>query len=247
MNNERVIDWRTASLADFPDLAKEYVPGKQKTLPKHISARSRKKVSWRCGKGHLWQGTPYSRVWEGVNCPYCHCCSTEEEKRQTLADFPEIAKEYVPGKKRNREVLPKHVPARSKKYVFWRCENGHAYRETPYARIVEGEKCPECHISSSGAEQERGEAMPSLAKVNPDLASEYSDGNSISADLMNTRSRRRVSWHCQKCGFTWKARVRTRVEGASNCPQCAGRIRERKRKPLKLVTPKRRKERKNAE
>ena len=62
-----------------PKLAKEWNDEKNGDLtPKQFTAKSGKKVWWKCEKGHEWQADIYSRN-KGTGCPQC-----AKEKRKEL-------------------------------------------------------------------------------------------------------------------------------------------------------------------
>ena len=61
------------TLADYPDLIKEWHPFKNCNLsPKNFTHGSHKKVWWLCSKNkcHEWEAIIYKRS-IGRSCPYC--------------------------------------------------------------------------------------------------------------------------------------------------------------------------------
>ena len=59
----------------YPDLVNEWNYEKNCMLPEDYIAGSRKKVWWKCKKGHVWQAPIYSRV-NGTGCPQCSSFGT---------------------------------------------------------------------------------------------------------------------------------------------------------------------------
>ena len=54
-----------------PTLAKEWNFEKNGTLtPDQVTAKSHKKVWWKCGKGHEWEAIVVNRT-RGLGCPFC--------------------------------------------------------------------------------------------------------------------------------------------------------------------------------
>ena len=55
-----------------PDIACQWDYEKNPDIvPQNVAARSRKKVWWRCEKGHSWQVEVYIRTHNGRDCPVC--------------------------------------------------------------------------------------------------------------------------------------------------------------------------------
>ena len=59
-------------LNNYPDIAKEWHPKKNKKLtPSDVTYGSTKRVWWICLKGHEWDATVNNRTSHGTGCPYC--------------------------------------------------------------------------------------------------------------------------------------------------------------------------------
>jgi DNA-directed RNA polymerase subunit RPC12/RpoP len=125
-----------------PDLIKEWNIGKNKDLtPKDVNAYSRKKVWWKCEKGHEWETSVGQRANLNSGCPYCsNLRATKENCLQT--NYPEIATEW--NYKRNEKLTPSDVTKKSAKLVWWLCKNGHEWTAKVKDRVAGRYKCMEC-------------------------------------------------------------------------------------------------------
>lgn len=127
----------------FPELALEWHPEKNGTLlPSQVSPFTHTKVWWRCLKNdkHEWESKVANRS-NGRTCPYClNRKINETNSLLTLA--PEIGKEWHPTK--NGDLGPHQVALNYSKKVWWICEVGHEWQETPNRRNFRQSGCPEC-------------------------------------------------------------------------------------------------------
>ena len=126
------------------ELAREWHPTKNGDLtPDKVSVGSRKKVWWRCEKGHEWEAFVYSRR-TGVGCPYCSGRKALKGYNDLATLCPEVIKEWHPIK--NGDLTPDKVTKGSGKKVWWLCDVcGHEYLRDVYTQVATtGIHCPEC-------------------------------------------------------------------------------------------------------
>jgi hypothetical protein len=106
------------SVADYPQLVKEWHPTKNRPLtPSKVTAGSEKHVWWKCPEGpdHEWQARVADRS-RGRGCPFC--AGKKVSVTNSLATlFPELANEWHPTK--NGTLTPDKVTAGSHKKVWW--------------------------------------------------------------------------------------------------------------------------------
>ena len=109
--------------------------------PLEIRPNSRKKLWWKCDRGHKWQATANDRN-HGSGCPYCagRYAIKGENDLQTLN--PSLISEWNYYK--NGNFKPEHFTANSSKKVWWICENGHEWAATINNRS-RGSGCPVCY------------------------------------------------------------------------------------------------------
>ena len=125
---------------NFPRVAQEWHPQKNGELTSfHVMPKSSKKFWWICDKGHEWRATPSNRV-KGSGCPYCAGRRPSPENNLATKD-PNLTRQWHPTK--NRGLTPFDVVPGNQKKVWWLCEYGHEWEDSPYNR--RGSKsCPYC-------------------------------------------------------------------------------------------------------
>ncbi|MBN1699584.1 MAG: zinc-ribbon domain-containing protein [Spirochaetales bacterium] len=139
--------------------------------------------------------------------------SKEKLKTHSLAARnPELAKQWHPTK--NGSLTPSDVAYHSARYVWWLCENGHAWR-TQMNHRAKGCGCPYC-INKFVCEDN------SLKTVKPSLADEWHPRKNgiLTPENVTYRSSLSVWWQCT-FGHEWKARILYRSVGGK-CPYCSG-------------------------
>ena len=215
-------------LSTNPAIAKEWNYEKNGELkPENFTAKSNKKVWWRCLKGHEWKATIHNRS-RGSGCPYCtgrYAVSGENDLR-TLN--PSLSKEW--HYERNGDIQPIHFTASSGQKVWWKCSKGHEWQAT-VANRNGGTGCPYCSSNKvlSGYND--------LQTLNPGLAVEWNfekNGALMPTDAMPNSSKK-VWWKCSK-GHEWQATISSRNSG-KGCPKCSGQIAISGENDLQTINP----------
>ncbi len=213
--NRYIVSEKKTSLAYvLPEIAAEWHPTKNGTLmPTQITPGSNKKVWWMCSKGHEWVDTPNNRS-NGCGCPYCSGHQIQAGYNDLATIRPDLATQWHPTK--NGDLMPTQIAVHSNKKVWWRCDKGHEWVDTPNDRN-DGCGCPYC----SGHQIQAG--YNDLATIRPDLAAQWHPTKN--GDLMPTQiavhSNKKVWWQCEK-GHEWQTTVDKRSNG-NNCPICSGK------------------------
>lgn len=124
--------------ATHPEIAKEWDEEKNAPLtPQDVTPGSRKRVWWKCKKGHTWQSTVDGRI-HSKGCPVCH---HEQIRHQSFAkEHPELLAEWDASK---NDRPPEQYAARSNAKVWWKCKQGHQWQATLDSRS-QGSGCPVC-------------------------------------------------------------------------------------------------------
>lgn len=200
---KRAIPGETDLATTHPDLAAELA---DPSLATELSAGSRRRVAWRCSKGHEWVAEVDGRTGRGRGCPYCAGQAVLKGYNDLATTHPELAAELA-----NREDAVK-VSYGSRTKVMWRCKSGHEWAATPNSRVAMGSGCPYC----SGRMAWPG--FNDLATTHPDLAAELVDAGE--AATLRYGSNRVVRWRCSH-GHEWSAKVRDRAIGGYGCPHCS--------------------------
>ena len=195
-----------------PELINQWHPTKNETLtPQEVSKGSRKKVWWKCEKGHEWEAMVYSRT-AGSGCPYCRGKYPILGKTDLATLYPELKKEWHPFK--NNTLNMTHFTKRSNKSVWWQCLKGHEW-EAKISDRTKGKGCPYC----SGRYSIVGQT--DLATTHPDLLREWhpTKNGELTPQEVTQGSGKKIWWCCDY-GHEWEAALYHRTNG-TGCPKCS--------------------------
>lgn len=197
----------------FPELASEWNYELNKKLPSEIMPGSEKKVWWKCNQGHSYLMSPNTRTSHNSGCPYCSGHRVLEGYNDLASTYPEIAKMW--DFEKNVDQKPEMVSYGSNKKVWWKCKNGHSFKKA----ISLQTKSPSCPICN-GRQFVKGEN--DLSTTHPALSKEWCDSRNypLSSNDVTFRSRRKVWWKCNDCGYEWNAAINIRILSNTGCPKC---------------------------
>lgn len=216
--NRRLIPGENDLAALYPDLARQWHPTRNGTLtPRDLAAGTKKKVWWKCEKGHEWQAVVSSRV-GGAGCPVCAGKVVVPGENDLASRFPAVAAQWHPG--RNGTLKPECLTPYSNRKVWWRCEQGHAYQASVGARTVNGSGCPYC----AGKRVLAG--FNDLATLEPEIAAQWHPNlnGALTPEMVTAGSHRKAWWQCLS-GHVWKAMIYSRAGPQKcGCPVCAGKV-----------------------
>ena len=208
-----------------PELAAQWHPTRNGSLtPEDLTAGTRRKVWWRCDKGHEWQASVLSRTSLGNGCPVCAGKQVIPGENDLASQFPQLAAQWHPDK--NGALRPENVSPNSNRKVWWLCPLGHAWKATVTSRSREGAGCPFC------AGRKVWPGFNDLETVEPKVAAQWHPtlNGQLTPRMVTAGSRRKVWWQCPE-GHVWKAVVYSRAgKRKCGCPVCAGRISEARMK-----------------
>ena len=211
-----------------PALAKEWNYEKNNGLtPAGVLPNSRKKVWWKCERGHEWQATIDNRN-KGKCCPYCSGRHAIKGKNDLGSVNPTLAKEW--NFEKNNGLTPIDVKPNSNKMVWWKCSRGHEWQATINSRNA-GCDCPIC------SNKKILKGYNDLQTVNPALAKEwnYEKNNALTPAEISPNSGKKVWWKCDK-GHEWQATINSRNSGCK-CPYCSGKLVIKGENDLQTVNP----------
>ncbi|MBR2056827.1 MAG: zinc-ribbon domain-containing protein, partial [Clostridia bacterium] len=125
--------------------------------------------------------------------------------------YPQLVLEWNYNK---NSLLPHEIFPYSNKKVWWKCEKGHEWEDTPNHRVSRRNGCPYC------SNHKLLEGYNDLTTTHPKLVDEWDyDKN---GDLYPTKitfgSNKKIWWKCAR-GHEWQATVNSRSSG-NNCPYC---------------------------
>ena len=187
----------------FPDIVKEWNYEKNEySEPSSFTSGSRKKVWWRCSKGHEWEASIVNRTRLGRGCPYCsgQRVLVGENDLQTIN--PKLAQEWNYEKNvgltdgNGKDIsTPDKVMHSSNHKVWWRCPKGHEWQTTINTRAG-GAGCPYCaeNLPKAVINLETGEIFSSAREAS--LSCGANDGRPIASCC---RGERKSAY-----GYHWK-------------------------------------------
>lgn len=187
-----------------------------------VSWGSKRRVWWRCEKGHEWQAEVSSRTGSGAGCPVCAGKKIIPGENDFAGHFPELAAQW--NKERNGELTPEKVTPYSNRRVWWTCPLGHEYLATVAARTAHGSNCPYC----TGRKVLPG--FNDLATLEPKVAVQWHPtlNGELTPEMVTLGSHKKIWWQCQE-GHVWKAVVHSRAGPKKcGCPVCAGKASSKK-------------------
>ena len=214
-----------------PELARQWHPAKNGSLTPHdVMAGTRRKVWWRCDRGHEWQAAVSSRA-VGTGCPVCAGKTAIPGENDLASLFPAIAAQWHPT--RNGGLTPEKLPPYSNKKAWWLCPLGHEYTAAVAARITDRSGCPYC----AGRKVLPG--FNDLATLEPKVAAQWHPtlNGALTPEQVTTGSHKKVWWECPN-GHIWKAVIYSRAGPGSRkcgCPVCAGRIQPERTERYRLA------------
>ncbi|MBQ6493395.1 MAG: zinc-ribbon domain-containing protein [Erysipelotrichaceae bacterium] len=121
----------------YPEIAREWDYGVNKTLPNQHTSTSNEMVSWVCSKGHIYKAKISSRTknkGKGTGCPYCSNTKVLKGYNDLGTTDHILAEEW--DYEKNDGLTPSDITRGSKKEIWWKCKKcGHAFHATPNHRI----------------------------------------------------------------------------------------------------------------
>lgn len=196
-----------------PHLIEQWSP-RNDSHPSKYSHGSKKRVWWKCEKGHEWEAPVYSRV-SGRGCPFC-------SNKRVLVGFNDLASTH-PGLAAEwdtygNDISPEELTAGAHRKVSWVCERGHRWKAPVQNRTKLRSGCPGC----DGKFLIRGEN--DLRTRSPEVAKEWAP------DLNGGTCPDEVHWGTPKkawwrgtCGHEWESKVSYRTQRGYGCPVCTGK------------------------
>lgn len=178
---------------------------------KEIGHGTSKKVFWKCRKGHIFEKSIESRVYNKSGCPYCCGQKVLNGYNDIGTTHPNVLKEWDYSK---NIIKPEEVSAGMAKKVWWLCDKGHSYEQRLYSHIGGKSSCPYC----KGQKVLKG--FNDIGTTHPYLLKEwdYSKNTIKPEEVSKGSSHSKVWWICEK-GHSYQSLVSTRVRG-TGCPIC---------------------------
>lgn len=219
---KNVLPEETSLAAEYPTIAKEWDAAKNvPLLPTQVISGTRRKVWWRCPKGHSWRAAVYSRTTLGTGCPVCTGRQALAGENDLATLYPDIAAQW--DEEKNGALHPSNVTAGSNRRVWWRCEKGHSYRAVIAQRVQRGDGCPYC------ANRKVLPGFNDLATAAPLVAKQWHEtlNGALTPEMVTAGSHKKAWWQCSY-GHAWKAAIYSRAGVQQcGCPVCAGKTKRK--------------------
>jgi hypothetical protein len=197
-SNNRVLAGYNDLATTHPELAKEA----HGWDPTTVTFGTKKKLNWKCSKGHVWTAVGYNRS-NGTSCSVCANFKVLAGYNDLATTHPELAKEA-------HGWDPTTVIAGTNKKLDWKCSKGHVWTAALNSR-VNGNGCSVCSNYKVLV------GTNDLATLNPALAKE---AHGWDPTKVVAGTSKKLDWKCSK-GHVWKATVVGRYRLKRNCPYCA--------------------------
>ena len=129
--------------------------------------------------------------------------------------YPKLMEQW--DLERNADIDPMTLHKGSLNRVYWKCREGHVWREMVSRRVQDRVPCPICGVPNLPPGESLAERYPELAKqwyVIKNLP--YHPGR------ISAVSQEAVWWRCDR-GHSWCARIYDRTVCGHGCPYCEGR------------------------
>jgi len=207
------------TVADYPELVKQWHPTKNGDLTPEITAHgSDKKVWWKCDKAddHEWEARVANRTINKSGCPCCH--GSKAIKSNCLSTIhPELIEQWHPIK--NGNLTPEMFTHSSDKKIWWKCDEktGHEW-EARIANRTRKRGCPYCvnkKVCKSNC----------LSTTHPELVKQWhptKNGN-LTPEMLTYGSTKKVWWKCNVADdHEWRTTINSRTGYKSGCPCCVG-------------------------
>ena len=178
-------------------------------LPEEVYYNTTSPVLWECTTCSGTYAFPVSDKREGnVSCPYCN-------GRRVLSGFNEIPSWLITEYSLKNEVPISEYPVNSVHKVLWTCPTCHGdYLYRICDREIGDDSCPYCRHKKILV------GFNSLADTDPDLAKEWSSGNSDLPSEYMKSSWYRALWTCPTCHGNYFYRICDRELDDDSCPYC---------------------------
>ena len=201
---------------EYPNLMSEWDYEKNEIDPSSLRPGSKKKVWWRCQKGHNYQKDVASRSM-GYGCPYCSGRKLLPGFNDIATTNPELLTHW--DYEKNYPLEPSQISKGSNKKVWWKCERGHTY-QTTISNFVTYKNCPYC------INKRVLEGFNDLSTTHSEIAAWWNYEKNI--DILPTQvtrgSNKRVWWKCPN-GHEFQKKVEDQVY-SPRCPVCKFNILE---------------------
>jgi hypothetical protein len=217
----------------YPDVAKEWDFENNKPLiPTLFRPSSNYNAHWVCNNNpeHRWKTAIGNRTQylTATNCPLCaHAIRGRKRKNASimkhgniLQTAPELAMEW--DYEKNGESQPEDFSVQSNDYVWWKCSQGHSWRQQVILRFRKKYGCLICSkekrsiVLMSHHAKNKGSIATQPIVTNWD----YEKNMPYQPDGVSLGFRKLLWWICPRCKQSWQSTINTATRRNAICSQC---------------------------
>lgn len=187
-----------------------------------IGKSSRKKMIWKCSKGHEWSASITQRTYQKTKCRKCkrnlnRCKDTLSEwcldngayGRQLISEFQGLDEQ-------GNQYKITEIAKSSNIRILWKCSDEHEWYALVRDRVYGHNTCPICRSLLKWC-KDNGDFGNMLHEEFTGLCD---DGNTYNINELGSKSPRRMMWKCNK-GHKWYTSIASRTSKYTKCPMCS--------------------------
>lgn len=193
--------------AKFPKLLNDWDYSKNLNIdPYKLAPGANIKIWWICKNNHSWLTSLSHRAIGGTGCAQCNGKKASKENNFAIK-YPDKIKFFDKAK---NNFNPEDILAHSGIKIYWKCEYGHEWHETPYSCMRRPTACKKC---------------VSFGFKYPQIAKEWDyDKNNKSPFELLPYSKKIVAWKCLN-GHSYNVSIAGRIVHLNKgkkyvCPKC---------------------------
>lgn len=136
-------------------------------------------------------------------------------KKQYICNDTKLMIEWDWDENSKKGLYPDELTYGSTKKAYWICKNGHHYSARIDHRTIMKSGCPYC------ARKLPVKGVNDLETTHPHLLREWDyEQNLQEPHTYLAGSNKKANWICEKCGYSWVAKIADRALKNSKCPNC---------------------------
>lgn len=180
-SNQKILPGYNDLATTHPELLQDWDYQKNTLKPSEVTARSNRKVWWKCTKGHSYKAATAHKT-EGRGCPYCSNKKVLVGYNDLATTHPALANEWHPTK--NGSLKPTDIVAGSARKIWWKCPKGHEYQAKVCGRSVLHNGCAKCKEGNQTSFPEQA-IFYYIKQIFPDAINRYRDifNNGMELDI----------------------------------------------------------------
>lgn len=132
-----------------------------------------------------------------------------------VSDISKLRDEFHPSK--NGSKRPEDFTYGSGVQLWWLCDKGHEYQNSPNQRTYYNQDCPYCSGRRVTPENNLEVCFPEISKE-----WDYDKNNGLNPKMYHPKSMK-SAWFTCTLGHSYKTRIQDRTQKNSGCPRCCNK------------------------